>query len=49
MLDPVTRARWKAIEPVLDQALELGPDSWSRYLDLACGGLRVDDSQGHSP
>jgi len=38
MLDPVTRARWNAIEPVLDRALELGPDSWADYLDSACQG-----------
>ena len=28
---------WERIEPILDTALELPPDSWSAYLDTACG------------
>ncbi|MDQ2929394.1 MAG: protein kinase [Gemmatimonadota bacterium] len=28
---------WERIEPILDSALELPPDSWPAYLDTACG------------
>lgn len=28
---------WERIEPILDTALELPPDSWPAYLDRACG------------
>lgn len=28
---------WERIEPILDAALELPPDSWPAYLDRACG------------
>jgi len=28
---------WERIEPILDTALELPPESWSSYLDTACG------------
>lgn len=28
---------WEKIEPILDTALELPPDSWPAYLDTACG------------
>jgi serine/threonine protein kinase len=28
---------WERIEPILDTALELPPDSWPAYLDTACG------------
>ncbi|MEP7087701.1 MAG: protein kinase [Gemmatimonadota bacterium] len=28
---------WERIEPILDTALELAPDSWPAYLDTACG------------
>ena len=28
---------WTRIEPILDTALELPPDSWPAYLDTACG------------
>ena len=38
MLDAVIRQRWNAIEPILDGALELGPDRWADYLDSACHG-----------
>ena len=34
---------WERIEPILDNALELPPESWPAYLDTACGadgGLR---------
>jgi serine/threonine protein kinase len=37
----VTRAAvaelWERIEPILDTALELPPESWPAYLDTACG------------
>jgi serine/threonine protein kinase len=37
----VTRAAvaelWERIEPILDNALELPPESWPAYLDTACG------------
>ena len=29
---------WERIEPILDTALELPPDSWPAFLDSACGG-----------
>ena len=32
---------WERIEPILDNALELPPDSWPPYLDAACGGDTV--------
>ena len=28
---------WERIEPILDTALEMPPDSWPAYLDTACG------------
>jgi len=41
----VTRAAvaelWERIEPILDTALELPPDSWPAYLDTACGADTV--------
>ena len=32
---------WERIEPILDTALELPPDSWPAYLDTACGADTV--------
>ena len=32
---------WERIEPILDSALELPPDSWPAYLDTACGADTV--------
>ena len=32
---------WERIEPILDNALELPPDSWPAYLDTACGADTV--------
>ncbi len=35
---PLDRTRWRRIEPLLDEALELPPDSVVAYLDRACAG-----------
>ena len=31
---------WERIEPILDNALEMPPESWPAYLDTACGADR---------
>jgi len=37
---PVVAELWERLEPILDSALELPPESWPAYLDTACGGDR---------
>ncbi len=32
---------WDRIEPILDTALDLAPESWPDFLDAACGGDAV--------
>src|SRR5687768_16252520 len=38
MPDPVSRERWKALEPLLDAALDLEPADRAPFLDDACRG-----------